>query len=320
MHLTNIVFQGTVLGPALWNAFFSDVSHAVPQGNQIINLFADDLTVMSFAPQQQSLDLLQQELTEAQQRTHDWGRDNQVQFDPSKESFHFLHPSLGQGPDFRLFGTLVDCKMTMFPDIEQVLGKIRPKIRAMLRLRHLYSMSAMIAQFKTHIWSHLEYSNGALLLANRTQLKRLDKVQRWFLHELGITDTTVFVDFNFPPPSLRRAIGMLGFLHKRALGLCHPPIIAALPAADDHIAAGAFHNKALHSFDDKAIYQRRLYDRSLFAFIHMYNRLPQFIVDAATVSNFQSTLTRAAKSRAAAGDEHWRDWFQDWAHVDRWFV
>ena len=47
MLLCDMVFQGTVLGPSLWNAFFGDVAFHVPQGRQELNLFADDLSVMS---------------------------------------------------------------------------------------------------------------------------------------------------------------------------------------------------------------------------------------------------------------------------------
>ncbi len=41
-------------------------------------------------------------------------------------------------------------------------------------------------------------------------------MQWGFLYEIGIDDAQAFVDFNFAPPSLRRAIGMLGFVHKRS--------------------------------------------------------------------------------------------------------
>ena len=47
MALLDMVFQGTVLGPSLWNAFFADVADYVRCENQEINLFADDLTVTS---------------------------------------------------------------------------------------------------------------------------------------------------------------------------------------------------------------------------------------------------------------------------------
>ena len=43
MLLCDMVFQGTVLGPALWNTFFSDVATEILLGTQEINLYADDL-------------------------------------------------------------------------------------------------------------------------------------------------------------------------------------------------------------------------------------------------------------------------------------
>ena len=91
MVLANMVFQGTVLGPALWNAFFGDVAFFVPEGNQEINLFADDLTVDTYCPCNTTDEIIISELQEVQQRTHEWEYRNQVQFDPSKEKFRIMH-------------------------------------------------------------------------------------------------------------------------------------------------------------------------------------------------------------------------------------
>ena len=165
--------------------------------NQEVNLFADDLSGMTSMVQSSSPALLTQQLEEMQGRAHAWGRKHQVEFDPGKEYFKILHPSRGIGDDFKLVGTLFDCRLTMQPCIDAILAKIRPKVRALLRLQHLYSVPSMIGQYKSHIWSLKEYSNGAILIAAPTQLRRLDKVQRWYLHELGISDTQAFVDFNF---------------------------------------------------------------------------------------------------------------------------
>ena len=120
---------------------------------------------MASAPHASSSTLLYASLEEAQCRTHAWGVKNQVQFDPSKEYFKILHPSLGEGEDFKLLGTLVDCKLGLVACIESLLSKVRPKMRALLRLQHLYSKVVMLDQYKSHIWSIKEYSNGALILA-----------------------------------------------------------------------------------------------------------------------------------------------------------
>ena len=152
-----------------------------------------------------------------QLRTHEWGVRNQVTFDPSKEHLKIVHPSEPHGDDFKVLGTVLDCKLSMQPCIDHVLNKSRPKIRAILRLQHMFSVQDLIGQYKTHIWGNSEYSNEALILACNSQLGRLDRMQRWFLHELGVSDYDACVSFNFAPPSLRQRIGVLGFFHKRVL-------------------------------------------------------------------------------------------------------
>jgi hypothetical protein len=201
----------------------------------------------------------------------------------------------------------------MQPCIENVLGKIRPKIRALLRLQHLYSPATMLDQYKSHIWSSKEYSNGALIMAAPHQLRRLDKVQRWYLHELALTDTGAFTSFNFAPPSLRRAIGMLGFIHKRTLGICHPLLLQALPFA---VGLDANYNtKALDPFSGGVHYHGRLYERSLYMYILIYNRLPQVLVDLPSVAVFQAKLTHLAKHKALVHPDNWRSSFQSTADV-----
>jgi len=107
-----------------------------------------------------------------------------VAFDPGKEVFKIIHPELGEDAEFRFLGTLVDCRLTMVPCIDGIISKIRPKIKALLRMRGTYSLVSMLNQFRTHIWCHMEYSQGALILASASQLERLDKIQRQFLGSL----------------------------------------------------------------------------------------------------------------------------------------
>ena len=68
MLRTDMVYQGTVLGPKLWNAFFADISLHVPEDGQHIQLFADDLKVDSSCPVNMSNDVLKAGLLEAQHK------------------------------------------------------------------------------------------------------------------------------------------------------------------------------------------------------------------------------------------------------------
>ena len=88
---------------------------------------------------------------------------------------------------------MIDCKLNMCDCVEAILSKGRPKIRALLRLKGMYDLKTMLNQYKTHVWSATEYHNGALILASQSQSQRVDKMQRWFLHELAVSDTEAFV-------------------------------------------------------------------------------------------------------------------------------
>ena len=71
--LEDQVFQGTVLGPSLWNAFFADV--AVPAGaaGGRAAMFADDLNVFQLFDRQVPVEELMEELSDCRSRVHTWG-------------------------------------------------------------------------------------------------------------------------------------------------------------------------------------------------------------------------------------------------------
>ena len=65
---------------------------------------------------------------------------------------------------------------------------------------------------------------------------------------------------------------------------------------------------------------RVLYDNSIYMYILIYNRLPQEIVDAPSVTSFQGKLTQLAKLRAGRDEGHeWRSAFQSCQDVVNFF-
>ena len=145
-------------------------------------------------------------------------------------------------------------------------------------------------------------------------------MQRWFLHELGVEDTEAFLVYNFAPPSLRRRIGLLGFFHKRVLGLCHPLLQEDLPMNQEPPNGLPYlHNRQLLSFLEVVTSHHRMYWRSIWSFTHIYNRLPQILVDESSVTTFQARLTHFARTRAVANDPHWRNAYRDCDDVMAYF-
>ena len=99
--LADSVFQGTVIDPPPWNAFFSDSWRALIHKDFKEIVFADDLNAWrafsldkrASAPHETALS----ELVAVQRELHQWGAANQVDFDPNKESVHILHRSCYYG-------------------------------------------------------------------------------------------------------------------------------------------------------------------------------------------------------------------------------
>ena len=201
----------------------------------------------------------------------------------------------------RLLGCHVDPKFTMQPHIDHLVQIARPKIKALLRTRGMYDHAGLLHQYKTHIWSLTEHHSGSIRHATETVLSKLDRLQTSFLRDIHLTVEVAFMDYNFAPACLRRDIGLLGFLHKRVLGLCHPALLQFLPMD----TRSGWHDRPLKAFDDLSIQFHHLFHRSLFGMIHVYNRLPQYIVEMSSVRLFQKELTNIARQRCSNGIPDW---------------
>ena len=131
---------------------------------------------------------------------------------------------------------------------------------------------------------------------------------------MHITSEVAFSDYNFASPTLRRDIGILGFIHKRVLGLCHPGIEKLLPFLG---STGPWHGKQLDSHTGVCIYRHNLFFKSLFGHVCVYNRLQPYLVEFKTVKEFQRELTAIARSRCLGGVDQWALSFHNEIHLWR---
>jgi hypothetical protein len=310
-EIANSVFQGTVLGPPLWNTFFSDVSEPASSCGGDEAMFADDLNVFQKFPCQAPLAECQESMDRCKDRVHRWGRVNRVTFDAAKEHFIVLHPSESHGETFKLLGCLVDVDLRMLSAVEQVLSKIRPKITAILRTRPYYEVPDLIYQFKTQIWGLIETNMAGYFHAVPSLLVKIDNAQNSFLRELGMTPVDAFMEFNFAPPSLRRNVGILGLLHKRVLGKCHPMFERLFPWLSSRFPNFRTHGhtKQLYGHWSEIMSHTSLYYRSIFAMCDIYNNLPQNVVDADSISEFQHMLMDMVRERCTNNDDAWASSF-----------
>ena len=310
------VFQGTVLGPPLWNTFFADVSvPAASTGGQEA-VFADGLNVFQLFDRLASEDTVLQKLSVCRERVHSWGRTNRVTFDPDKEHIVILHPSDSHGEPFKLLGLMVDLDLRMQTAIDQLLSKIRPKSTAILRTRGYYSTADLITQYKTHIWGLVEINCGGYFHAARSLLDKVGQVQISFLRKLGLTEKEKKLEHNFAPTVLRRNIAMLGVLHKRVLGICHKSFERLLPWRSSRfdVPRGCGHNKQLYGHRLEVTHERTLFFRSIFAMVDVYNNLPQSVIDAKCIKSFQQKLTDIVRERCQSDKASWQLYFSSLSH------
>ena len=144
-----------------------------------------------------------------------------------------------------------------------------------------------------------------------SMLVKIDDVHYKFLRELEVCPVQAFREFAFAPPSLRRHVGLLGLLHKRVIGKCHPTFERLLPWLSDRfpdmLVRG--HNKQLYGHWSDVTAHRALFDRSIFAMCDIYNNLPQEVVNAKSVHEFQKRLMQIVHSRCQHGDPDWASSF-----------
>ena len=176
------IFQGTVLGPALWNVFFADV--AIPAGCTGGNeaMFADDLNVFQLFERELPTESIIQKLSHCRNKVHGWGRMNRVSFDAKKEHLAIIHPDkkFQHGEGFRLLGCFMDLDLRMQTAVDQLLAKIRPKSKAILRTRGYYSIPELLIQYKTHVWGLVECNSGAFFHTVSSLLTKIDEIQENF--------------------------------------------------------------------------------------------------------------------------------------------
>ena len=104
---------------------------------------------------------------------------------------------------------------------------------------------------------------------------------------------------------------MLEMLQKRVLGLSHSVFQDLLPYHADVFGSlrPGEHDKQLYGHILNVQFQHALHNRSIFAMVYVYNRLPQDVVDSKTVTSFQACLTCMTRKACEDGDPKWANLF-----------
>ena len=294
MSLKNMIYQGTVLGPILWNTFFEDSRPAINECFFGEVVFADDLNSYRYYPGSTPDESIHASMLSCQKELHRWGDANQATFDPSKESQHIMTLDGPSGTCFKLLGVLFDDGLAMSEAVSQLVVEAGWKLlRSLVRTHRYYSDAELVLLYKSHLLGFLEYRTPAIYHATCVVLERLDRLQTRFLEKAGINEVDALVHLNLAPLSVRRDIAMLGMIHRTVLGKGPSHFKALFPHS---------HHTGRPVLDDlRPTLRHPLVKRSAYGLAAIYNHLPMSFVLSPSVKVFQRRLQEFVKARACAG-------------------
>ena len=323
--LTNSVYQGTVLGSPLWNVHYADSNKAVQAEGFSEVVFADDLNCSKDMGPTTTEAQARAALRRCQTSLHRWGAANKVTFDPGKESFHAIHRTRSFGDNFKILGVLFDCQLTMRSAAQEIAREAGWKAKALLRCRRFYSQGELVKLYKAQVLSFIESRTPAIHHAAPSVLDAIDRVQRRFLREVGLSEIDALIRHRLAPLSARRDIAMLGLVHRVSHGRAPGPLVDLLSAgppqhvrpAEASVTRGILrrHDRQMPEYISRGGHTETL-RRSCFGLITVWNLLPPEVANAKRTKTCQKLLQKCLVQRALrAPDSEWQHFFLKDARV-----
>ena len=127
------VFQGTVLGPPLWNQYVGDARSSVEIMGYTDTTYADDMHIFKKFDRERSHDEIFADVHACQQTLHSWGAGNRVSFDPDKEHFHIIHRLCASQSTFKILGVKFDSQLNMHAAVNDIACQAGWRLNTLLR-------------------------------------------------------------------------------------------------------------------------------------------------------------------------------------------
>ena len=117
-----------------------------------------------------------------------WGKANQVEFEPTKESIHVLARCGGTDGFFKILGAKFDSQLLMRNTMHETAHGASWKVRAILQMRRFVSTPELVVHYKTRALPFIEARTSAIYHCCDSSIHGADMVQARFLSEVGMDE------------------------------------------------------------------------------------------------------------------------------------
>lgn len=310
--------QGSVLSPTLFLLHINDLLSI-----DGIRCYADDSTGDAFytgranIPRSavvESREQLVSQIESILSRVSDWGRDNLVQFNPSKTqvcAFTAKKTPFTVAPQFQdtpliisssigILGVDISSDVQFRCHLEDKVKLASKKLGVLNRAKRYFTPGQRLLLYKSQVRPHMEYCSHLWAGAPAYQLGPLDSVQK---RAVRIVDDPILTS-DIEPLSLRRDLASLCVLYRLYNGLCSEELFEMMPTATFYHRT-ARHRQGIHAhtlqpkWSRTVRFQRNFLPRT----IRLWNELPaEVFPQCYSMGSFKGGVNRFLKGRQRACD------------------
>ena len=181
--------QGSVIGPLLWNVYFNDILHLIPEAYA----YADDCTLTFVCDKEDRLATISR-INETLKFIVSWGKRWQVTLAPDKTQTMLIsrrHESPDDNlpsikleekelillPTMNILGIEIDSKLSFTSHVKEVANKCARKFACVRRIAHLLDSKGCSMLYNSQVRSLMEYSPLVWSSCPPSYLRLLDRVQ-----------------------------------------------------------------------------------------------------------------------------------------------
>ena len=209
----------------------------------------------------------------------------------------------------KLLGVVFGTGLFMTEGISSLSSQANWKLRSLLQTRTNFATNEISNLFKSQVLGYIEYRTPAIYHATSTSLAQLDGILGRLLRTFSISDEESLLIFRLAPLHTRRDIGMLGVIHRSVIGEGPHKFAKYFVQRNGGGRTGGRESVRRH---DKQLATHRtgkfqdLLSHSILGLVDIYNLLPQYVVCAPTVSNFQKRLQTLLMEMATTNEPGWQ--------------